>query len=250
LENNGYDVTYSSNLDMHHDPSALRRVKVFLSVGHDEYWSLEMFNNLKGAVDSGLNVAFLSGNTCMWIIPLKPSSDGRPHRVFSRAGRYGGLMESEKPTMGPFDREGPNENTLIGARTVFPFNGSADWIVSKADHWIFEGTGVKNGDAIPALVGWEFHGDPAKIPGLEVVATGRTVHTAGQEATYTATVYPGPKGNWVFNASTIYWSMGLASPPGLVLPYAHYGRPHGPDKRVQKITANFLKKCRCTTMRA
>lgn len=152
-------------------------------------------------------------------------------------------MEVEKRTMGPFPMKGPNENTLIGARTVYPFNGSADWIVSREDHWIFEGTGMKEGDAIPGLVGWEFHGDPAGIPGLEVIATGRTTNSAGNQATYTATVYPGPKGNWVFNASTIFWSIALSAPPGLTPPFSHYGRPHGPDERVARITSNFFRQC-------
>jgi len=243
LEQHGYDVTYVSNLDTHRDAAGLRRAKIFLSVGHDEYWSLEMFHNVKQAIEEGLNVGFLSGNTCCFVAPLSPGSDGRPNRIFYRAGRYGGLLEAEKPIMGPFDLEGPNENTLIGARTVNPFNGSGDWIISKADHWLFEGTGVKNGDRIPGLVGWEFHGDPAPIPGLEVVATGRTTNGGDRSAIYTATIYPGPRGNWVFNASTIFWSMGLSDPPGLVPPHSHYGRPHGPDERVQRITANFLKRC-------
>ncbi len=243
LEKHGYDVTYCSNLDTHENPQGLRRVKTFLSVGHDEYWSLEMFHNVKNAIADGLNVAFLSGNTCCFVAPLVASSDGRPNRVFHRGGRYGGLLDAERPTFGPFDIDGPNENTLIGARTVSPFNGSDDWTVAKADHWLFEGTGMKNGDRIPGLVGWEFHGDPANIPGLEVVAEGTSTNGADEQAHWTATIYPGPKGNWVFNASTIYWSMGLATPPGFVFPYAHYGRPIGPDPRVERITANFLRRC-------
>ena len=103
---------------------------------------------------------------------------------------------------------------------------------------------MKEGESIPGLVGWEFHGDPARgIEGLEVVATGRTINSGDKDATYTATVYPGPKGNWVFNASTIFWSMGLSAPPGVVPPHSHFGRPHGPDARVQRITSNFLRKC-------
>ena len=31
---------------------------------------------------------------------------------------------------------------------------------------------MRKGDSVPGLVGWEFHGDPAPIPGLEVVAEG------------------------------------------------------------------------------
>jgi hypothetical protein len=247
LEQHGYDVTYTSNHDSHNDPDGLRRAKVMLSVGHDEYWSLRMFDNVKRAVDDGLSVGFLSGNTCCFVAPLVPGSDGRPDRVFHRAGRYGGLLDAEKPRMGPFDLDGnpevPNERTLIGARTVSPFNGSGDWVVRKAGHWLFDGTRLKDGDAIPGLVGWEFHGDPAPIPGLEVVAFARTMNTENVPATFTATVYPGPKGNWVFNASTVFWSMGLSDPPGVVPPHSHYGRPHGPDERVQRITANFLAKC-------
>jgi hypothetical protein len=249
LEKQGYDVTYLSNLDTHADAKGLRRAKVLLSVGHDEYWSLEMFRNVKEAVREGLSVGFLSGNTCCFVAPLVAGSDARPARVFHRAGRYGGLLEAEKGQMGPFDldaRDVPNENTLIGARTVSPFNGSGDWAVAegKAGHWLFEGTGMKEGESIPGLVGWEFHGDPAQeIKGLEVVATGPTINSGDKDATYTATVYPGPKGNWVFNAATIFWAMGLSAPPGVVPPHSHFGRPHGPDSRVQRMTANFLRKC-------
>jgi hypothetical protein len=238
-----------SNLDTHADAKGLRRAKVLLSVGHDEYWSLEMFRNVKEAVRDGLSVGFLSGNTCCFVAPLVAGGDGRPARVFHRAGRYGGLLEAEKGQMGPFDLDShqvPNENTLIGARTVSPFNGSGDWTIAaaKAGHWLFEGTGVKGGESIPGLVGWEFHGDPAQeIEGLEVVATGRTINGGDKEATYTATLYPGPKGNWVFNAATIFWAMGLSAPPGVVPPHSHFGRPHGPDPRVQRITSNFLRRC-------
>ena len=45
MEQHGYDVTYISNLDTHADPTSLARGKGWLSVGHDEYWSLAMFRN-------------------------------------------------------------------------------------------------------------------------------------------------------------------------------------------------------------
>jgi hypothetical protein len=242
LEREGYDVTYCSNIDVHADAECLTRGKAFLSVGHDEYWSLDQFTHVRFAVDAGVNVAFLSGNTCCFVSPLSPSSDGVPHRILTRAGRYGGLTEAERTYMGPFPMAGPNEATLIGARTISPFNGSGDWIVSEQDSWIFAGTRMKNGDRIPGLVGWEFHGDPAPIEGLRVVAEGESINAGGQSAHWTATLYPGPKNNWVFNASTIYWAQGLSSPPGHMLPYSHYGRPHGPDPRVERITHNLLER--------
>ena len=94
------------------------------------------------------------------------------------------------------------------------------------------------------LVGWEFHGEPAKIRGLEIVAEGPTINGGDVGAHFTATIYPGPKKNLVFNASTIFWSQGLSSPPGHMPPISHHGRPHGPDERVQRITRNVLERMR------
>ncbi|MCA9423805.1 MAG: hypothetical protein KC994_01960 [Candidatus Omnitrophica bacterium] len=240
LEKEGYDVTYLSNTDIHRSKDCLRKGKILLSVGHDEYWSLQQYAHVKEAIDSGLNVAFLSGNTCCFVAPYSSDTKGVPNRVITRAGRYGGLVDAEKERMGPFHLDGPNEALLIGARTIVPFNGSGDWIVTDDTAWIFEGTGMKNGDRVPGLVGWEFHGDPANIPGLQVVAGGTTTNAGDEKADWTATLYPGPKGNFVFNASTIWWSQGLSDPPGHILPYSHYGRPHGVDERVQRITKNLL----------
>lgn len=242
LEQQGYDVTYISNIDTHADPAGLARVKCFLSVAHDEYWSLEMHDHVKSAVQQGLSVAFLCGNSVSGVIPLsKLNSAGKPHRIIYRTGMFGGANANNSSE--PWEKHGPDESLLLGARTMNPANGSGNWTVRQAGHWIFEGTGLKNGDSFPGLVGWEHHGDPAKLPGLEVIAAGPTLKASGEESSYAATVYPGPKGNWVFNAATIFWSMGLSQPPGLVPPYSHLGRPHGVDERVQRITANFFKKC-------
>ena len=243
LEQHGYDVTYCSNTDVHADAQCAARGKVFLSVGHDEYWSLEQFEHVQQAVKSGTSVGFFSGNTCCFVAPFSQSSRGVDNRILTRAGRYGGVSEAEKTSMGPFPMEGPNEAQLIGARTTSPYNGSADWIVTDATHWLFANTGMKNGDRIAGLVGWEFHGEPADLPGLKVIAEGTAINGRDLEAHWTATVYPGPKENWVFNAATIFWAQGLSRPPGHIPPYSHYGRPHGPDARVEKITENFLAKC-------
>ena len=102
---------------------------------------------------------------------------------------------------------------------------------------------MKNGDAIPGLIGWEWMGDPADIPGLEVVARGE-VRNGKDKGTYTATIYPGPKNNFVFNAATIWWSDGLSGPPGYQRPSAYGAKPKGPNPRVQRITANLLDRFR------
>jgi TAT (twin-arginine translocation) pathway signal sequence len=246
MEKEGYDVSYISNVDTHADAKGLLRAKSWLSVGHDEYWSLEMFNNVQAAVAAGVHVGFFSSDTCWGLIPFLANAAGAPHRVISRIGQFGPLEQAalkSYPECARFKQFAPSEGTLIGARNVYPYSGGADWICADEKHWMFDGTGMKNGDGIPGLVGWEWMGAPADIPGLRVVAKGKVVH-AGVTDTYTATIYPGPKDNFVFNASTIWWGDGLSSPPGYRTPAAHGAKPKGPDPRVQRITANLLNKFR------
>jgi hypothetical protein len=242
MEKEGYDVTYISNTDTHLDAAGLLRGRAFLSVGHDEYWSLDMYNNVQSAVAAGVNVAFLSGNALCGLVDVHPSSDGRPGRIIERVGLFGGHDDTEDgfPEMKRLMRAAPSEALLIGARNKYPVTGGGDWICRKPGHWLFAGTGMREGDGIPGLVGWEWHAEPAEIPGIDVVASGPTNNNS-VEGHYDATIYPGPKGNWVFNAATIWWSDGLSEPPGYVRPdiYKHT-KPRGPDPRVQRITRNLF----------
>jgi len=242
LEQNGYDVTYCSNRDLTVAGQAAR-CKVFISVGHDEYWDLRQYETVKKATESGTSALFLSGNSVCYVTPFRPGSDGRPDRIISRKGPFKGL------TMGGHELAavkhawvGPDEGFLIGARNILPVNGGGDWVVSKPEHWMFAGTDMRKGDRIPGLVGWEFHGDPPPIPGLQVVAQGVALHGGTKPTPYAATIYPGPKGGFVFNASTIFWAQGLSSPPGHMLPWSHNTRPHGPDDRVIRMTHNLLQR--------
>jgi hypothetical protein len=244
LEQQGCDVTYISNLDTHTDPLGLLRAKGFLSVGHDEYWSIEMFRNVQAAIATGVNAAFLSGNAVCGRIALSADSRGVPNRAFERVGVFGppgGTFEFQAMKTLPHQR--PYANELIGAHSTGPVTGGADWTCALPDHWLFAGTGMKKGDGIPGLVGWEWHGDPAEIPELEVVASAPTQSSPGKPngGVFTATVYPGPRGNFVFNAGTCWWADGLSAPPGYVRPKA-YTEPKGPDVRCQRITSNVLER--------
>jgi hypothetical protein len=245
LEQHGYDVTYCSNSDML-TPERGLKCKAFLSVGHDEYWDIRAYESVKTLRDKGVNLMFFSGNAVCWVTPLKPSTDGQPNRIMFRGGPYGGtykFAERREKEHGPFPERGPDEGYLIGARNVEPVNGGGDWVVVKPEHWLFEGTAMKKGDRIPGLIGWEYHGEPpTDLPGLEVVAEGTAWQGGTRPQRWTATIYPGPKGNFVFNASTIFWCQGLSSPPGHMLPWSHWSRPHGPDPRVERITHNALRR--------
>jgi hypothetical protein len=244
LEQQGYDVSYCCNSDML-TPDRGLKAKAFISVGHDEYWDIRQFRSVETMRDQGVSLLFLSGNSVCWVSPFRDGFDGRRNRIFFRGGPYGAdrpITEARAKEHGPFPERGPDEGFLMGARNVEPVNGGGDWICTMPEHWIFQGTGIKQGESIPGLIGWEYHGDPAEIPGLAVVGTGKAWVSGQTPQTWTATVYEGPKGNVVFNASSIFWAQGLSDPPGHTLPWSHWSRPHGPDARVQGITKNVLER--------
>ena len=123
-------------------------------------------------------------------------------------------------------------------------NGYGDWVITKPNHWIYEGLRAKNGDRIPGLIGWEYNWMPADIPGLEVVATSPLTPRETQWAKdqrHHAVIYPGGKGNWVFNAGTTWWPEGLSCPPGHVpARVSGMGATFGVNPMVQRITSNVL----------
>jgi N,N-dimethylformamidase beta subunit-like protein len=243
MEQHGYDVSYISNMDTHANGDGLLRGKAFLSIGHDEYWSLDMYRHVKNAIGRGVHAAFFSGNAVDGLIEVLPNAAGTPNRTIGRIGKFGGASESERRYAKPWKRHGPDPALLMGARTTDPANGGADWTCVNEKHWLFEGTGLKNGESIRGLVGWEHHGHPAEIPGLEVLARGPVTSSGRpQNVEYTATIYQAPKGNWVFNASTIWWSDGLSAPPGYMRPTAHGNTPPGPDERVERMTKNLFQR--------
>jgi hypothetical protein len=86
LEKEGYDVTYITDTDAENDPQPPTNSlnvfypgnhKVLLSVGHDEYWSWKMRDNVEKArnhVTTPLNIAFFSGNSVYWQVRYENSS--------------------------------------------------------------------------------------------------------------------------------------------------------------------------------
>jgi len=73
LEANGYNVSYITGVDTDRFGDLLKNHKLFLSIGHDEYWSKQQRENVEKARDNLLvnqvnpvNLAFFSGNEIFW----------------------------------------------------------------------------------------------------------------------------------------------------------------------------------------
>jgi|TARA_B110000003_G_C16638576_1_gene529304 hypothetical protein len=256
LEQHGYDVSYISNIDTHSDRAGLLRAKGFISVGHDEYWTQDMFDNVLNARNEGVSLAFLCGNSALCKVPLLNSTDGRPQRTIRREGWFLPVADGQQVPPSLLNEEGfepnmgPDGALLMGARHPIRQGrsglgqGVGDWTCTAPEHWLYADTGMQAGDSIEGLVGWEFHGDPLlDIPGIQIVAEGPANKNNGQQnGTYTATIYDDPQGNIVFNAASIWWVNGLSSPPGHVHPSYWGATLGGPDERLQQIAHNLFQR--------
>jgi hypothetical protein len=231
LEQQGYDVSYCSNCDMI-TPDRGLKCKAFISIGHDEYWDIRQHDSVAQMRDAGVNLLFLSGNSVCWVTPFLTRMPAACQTAASFAvGRMAATTSMPwiaRRTYGPYPHRGPDEGYLMGVRNISPVNGGGDWICTKPEHWVFEGTGMKAGDSIPGMIGWEYHGDaPKDLPSLEIVAGGTAFQGGSNPQQWQAVIFDGPKNNFIFNASTIWWAQGLSKPPGHMPVWSHYSRPHG-----------------------
>ncbi|TMB94343.1 MAG: hypothetical protein E6J38_08195 [Chloroflexi bacterium] len=161
IERMGYDVTYSTNVDTHADGASLRNHKAFLSVGHDEYWSKEIFDAIEGARDAGVNLAFFAADTGSVQVRFEPSASGLPNRVMI-CYKSAAIDPVNGPTTTVAFRSPPVNRPEQALRGVMAFVGGMvtsgtlpDYVVTNSSHWIYAGTGLKDGDTVARIVGYE-----------------------------------------------------------------------------------------------
>jgi hypothetical protein len=178
LEHQGYDVTYITNIDTHEDLGRLLRGKVFLSVGHDEYWSPDMRAHILQARDQGLALAFFSGNYIYWPSILSPDSDGSPNRsIFVDKSKGEELTFSELKDANNISL---TEQLVAGGMWNIGHIGNGDIVITsdaQLDHWVFANTGLAVGDVIPGLIGYEydaFNPNYDAPPGIQILAHTQT----------------------------------------------------------------------------
>jgi hypothetical protein len=163
LVRQGYTPEFCTDLDLHNDPDLLQHYRLLLSVGHDEYWTETARDAVEAFVADGGNAAFFCANLCWWRVHL---ADGGRAMVCHQGGPQGA-----RDHWWPHSGANRPEDTLGG---VSYRHGGGWWdgprqtdgyLVQDADHWVFRGTGLRNGEAFgrdtrPPLVGYECDGAP------------------------------------------------------------------------------------------
>jgi hypothetical protein len=131
---------------------------------------------------------------------------------------------------------GRPENGLIGVMYDAYQNQSFPFVVANSTHWVYAGTGVKDGDSLAPIVGYEFdrvYDNGSTPPNLVVLARSPVIRHDGTAGTHNASIYTAPSGAWVFAAGTIEWSWGLSGGPEI---------RKVADATVQRVTANLFDK--------
>ena len=267
LERNGYEVSYTSEIDTARSASRLMQHKVLLSVGHDEYWSASQREHVEEAREAGVDLAFLSGNEVFWKTRWGSSLDSSQTSyrtiVCYKETSADAKIDPEPnvwtgtwrdPRFSPPGDGGKPENSLTGQ--AFMVNSGTASIEVPADDAkmrLWRNTDIaslKSGETATLgteTLGYEWDEDlhnSSRPPGL-VDLSSTTVDVQDylidygsnylpETAHHHLTLYRAPSGALVFGAGTVQWSWGLDEE------HDRGAYPRSPDSRMQQATVNLF----------
>lgn len=211
-----FSPDYCTNIDLHADAVSLANYDLFVSCGHDEYWTREMRSSIESFGHAGGNVLFLTGNTCYRPVSFEGKDNSQMKRLtleFNDLGKPEALTTGVNWSAGRWTKPLPKRG----------------YVVRMPDHWAFAGTRLAEGDTFGAdegIIGYETDAAVYDFRGLPASPTPsdfRTLATAelpewddwyGRAATM-GMFHRDGKGT-VFNVATTGWGRGLLSDSGLV----------------------------------
>ncbi len=276
MEKNGYNVSYTSQSEVDRNGALLKNHKLFVSSGHDEYWSAAGRANVEAAREAGVNLAFFSGNEVFWKTRWEASTEGSntPYRTLTtyKETHFEGPSDpADPPTWtgawndprgGPSADGGKPQNSLTGQQ--FEINsGTSDITVPSTfgklrvwKHTAAETLG--SGQTLTLAPGqgtlgyeWdedvdngfrpagEFDLSSTVVSGVQAFVDYGTNINGDATGTHHLTLYRAPSGALVFGAGTVQWSWGLANINAWSYPTTE---PHKkePDPNMQQFTVNLF----------
>jgi N,N-dimethylformamidase beta subunit-like protein/uncharacterized protein DUF4082/Big-like domain-containing protein/K319-like protein/purple acid phosphatase-like protein len=264
LERNGYDVSYISGIDTDRGGAALlEQHQVFMSVGHDEYWSGAQRANVEAARDAGVDLAFFSGNQGFWRTRWENSIDGTDsarRTLVSYKDTHAGTKIDPAPgewtgtwrdPLGAAYGVGKPENALQG--TIFTVNCCTYAIkvpstLGQLRFWRNTDVAAQEGGTATlsdGTLGYEWNEDldnGSRPPGqIDLSSTTQSVPEYLQDAgstyspgvaTHSMTLHRASGGALVFDAGTVQWSWGLDA--------THDGNASTVDPSIEQATVNLF----------
>ncbi|HNB35731.1 MAG TPA: DUF4082 domain-containing protein, partial [Anaerolineales bacterium] len=247
LERNGYDVSYFTDVDSDRFGAEILEHQVFLSVGHDEYWSAGQRANVEAARDAGINLAFFSGNEIYW----KTRWENSYRTLVSY--KEGDAQGSEHYTcLGNFDCDpdpdtwtglwrqnqtghdgGQPENSLSG-QISWGDETSAIQVPAEAGLLRFwRNAGISSNTTLTAsTLGYEFDWEQAAYQNDYPLSRITLSDTAAAGKNHKLSLYRAASGALVFGVGTVQWSWGLDA--------NHDRGASTEDARIQQATVNLF----------
>ncbi|HVW48624.1 MAG TPA: N,N-dimethylformamidase beta subunit family domain-containing protein, partial [Solirubrobacterales bacterium] len=275
LEKEGYNITYLAQTDIVEHPQLLLNHKLFISSGHDEYWTPTERTAAEEAREAGVNLAFFSGNEVFWKTRFGPSMDAShtPNRtlITYKETHFNKAVDPAEPGTATsswsdarFKSGGAAKpaNSLTGQ--YFTVNsGTADIKVpgtfAKLRFW--RNTAVSQLGPNETLtlspgtgtLGYEWDSDvdngfrpPGRIPlssttvnGVEIFVDYGTHVETNAVASHSLSLYRAPSGALVFGAGTVQWSWGLDNTNAWGEATTDPSE-NPPDPTMQQATVNLL----------
>ncbi|RPF26092.1 DUF4082 domain-containing protein [Georgenia muralis] len=265
LERNGYDVSYSTDVDTDRRGELLKTHDAFLSVGHDEYWSGRQRANIEAARDAGVSLGFFTGNEGYWRIRWEDSVAGEPtayRTMVSYKETWADTKIDPSPEWTGTWRDprfastqnggGLPENGVTGTAYMVNYSDLPVRVSAEEGKYrLWRNTSLSSlpaggtAELAPHTVGYESNEDldnGFRPEGLIRLSTttgevpqylqdfGRVV--AEGTTTHHTTLYRAPSGALVFSTGSIQWSWGLDQ--------EHDGDGAAPDPRMQQATVNLF----------
>jgi len=222
-----------SDVDIHNNPEILTQYKVVFLNTHPEYWSAPAMDGIENYLNNGGNICCLGANVFYWKVVINNNKieclkEGGIHSDGSNGGLWRNNNRFEESLIG-------TSYTRAGYNTFMPY------VVLNSDHWLFENTGLKNGDLFGFSVNRKYASghETDKITNqspenIELIARGLNQEAfdefgqidADRNGGANMIFYKSKGGGMVFNASSI-----TSSGSPLV------------DSTMNTILLNYLKKC-------
>lgn len=257
LERNGYDVSYTTSVDSDRRGNLIKNHKVFLSVGHDEYWSGQQRANVEAARNAGVSIAFFSGDEVNWktrwensvdgsgtsyrtLVCYKEGTDGA-YACGNKCDPVTNIWTGEWSAGCEYKIDGCNpQNALTGQIGSILIDTGALIVPFKNRNFRFwRNTSIARLSAgqnavIKSILGYEidYEKSNSSYPAGRV-SMSETKLPAGY--VHKLSLYRHSSGALVFGAGTIDWAWGLEEDRGASLYYNAV-----PDVRVQQATVNLF----------
>jgi len=238
LEREGYDVSYTTDVDTDQNPRELKRHRLVISAGQDEFWSKRTRDAFEAARDRGTNLAFLGAEIGEWQIRY---ANARRTIIKYPSAAADPVADPARKTVRFASLVPPRpECQLLGVGYGGGLRGTDDppraYAVNPSalgDAW-FRDTGFTATSELPDSVGyvWDSVQPGCAIPPLTVLFHWEGVGRHGNPTTADAVRYKAPSGARVFSSGSLYFAYGLDN---------YYGHRDVPrDARLRQFMRNAL----------